>query len=46
MEEAIPEDWQREYCTADEAAEAVNSFFESLNIPDPDRVVLIDDVGM
>ena len=47
MEEATPEDWQREYDTADEAAEAVNSFFESLNIPDPDRVViLIDDVGV
>lgn len=47
MTDAIPIDWEGEYDTADEAAEAANKLFASLNIPDPDRVViLIDDVGV
>lgn len=42
----VPADWKSEYATADEAAEAVNKLFASLNISNPDRVVIIvDDVG-
>lgn len=42
----VPADWKSEYDTADEAAEAVNSLYESLNIRDPERlVIIIDDVG-
>lgn len=42
----IPADWKIEYDTADEAAEAANRLFASLNISNPDRVVIIvDDVG-
>lgn len=44
---AFPRDWKTEYDTADEAADAVNSLYESLNIRDPERlVIIIDDVGM
>ena len=43
----VPADWKSEYDTADEAADAVNSLYESLNIRDPERlVIIIDDVGM
>lgn len=43
----VPADWKSEYDTVDEAAEAVNRFFSSLNIAAPDRIViLIDDVGV
>lgn len=43
----VPADWKSEYDTADEAAEAVNKLFASLNISNPDRVVIIvDDVGV
>lgn len=43
---AIPADWISEYDTADEAAEAVDRFFQSLNISDPNRVVIIiDDIA-
>lgn len=46
MTDAIPVDWEGEYDTADEAAEAANKLFASLNISNPDRVVIIvDDVG-
>ena len=46
MKGVIPADWESEYDTADEAAEAVNNLFASLNISNPDRVVIIvDDVG-
>lgn len=46
MDDAIPADWVSEYGTADEAAEAVNNLFASLNISNPNRVVIIvDDVG-
>lgn len=42
----IPADWKIEHDTADEAAEAANRLFASLNISNPDRVVIIvDDVG-
>lgn len=42
----IPTGWKSEYDTADEAAEAANKLFASLNISNPDRVVIIvDDVG-
>lgn len=42
----VPADWKSEYDTADEAAEAANKLFASLNISNPDRVVIIvDDVG-
>lgn len=43
---AIPRDWQTEYDTSEEAVEAVNGLYESLDIKDPERlVILIDDVG-
>lgn len=42
----IPADWEGEYDTADEAAEAANRLFASLNISNPDRVaIIVDDVG-
>lgn len=41
----IPEEWKNEFSTADEATEAVNNLFESLNISDPERlVIIVDDV--
>lgn len=47
MDTLIPADWVSEYDTADEAAEAVNKLFETLDIKDPNRVVmLIDRVGV
>lgn len=46
MADAIPADWVSEYDTADEAAEAVNRLFHSLNISDPNRtVIIIEDIG-
>ncbi len=43
----VPEDWKSEYDTAEEAADAVNNLFASLNISNPNRVVIIiDDVGV
>lgn len=42
----VPKEWENEYSTADEATEAVNNLFESLNISDPERlVIIVDDVG-
>lgn len=38
-----PADWKTEYGTADEAAEAVNNLFASLNISNPNRAVIIVD---
>lgn len=43
----IPPDWKREYDTAEEAVEAVDHFYTTLDIADQDRIVLlIDDVGV
>ena len=43
---AIPRDWQTRYDTSEEAAKAVNDLCESLDIKDPERlVILIEDVG-
>lgn len=43
----VPEGWKSEYDTADEAADAMNRFFASLNIAAQNRVViLVDDVGV
>lgn len=40
-------DWISEYNTAEEATEAVEQLYESLNVSDPERlVILIDDVGV
>lgn len=45
MEGAIPADWVMEYDTADEAAEAVDRLFQTLNISSPERlVIIVDDV--
>ena len=42
----VPADWKSDYNTADEATEAAHRLFASLNISNPDRVVIIvDDVG-
>lgn len=47
MDTLIPADWVREYNTAAEAADAVNKLFETFDIKEPNRVVvLIDDVGV
>ena len=46
MDDAIPADWVSEYGTADEAAEAVNNLFASLNISNSDRVVIIMNYGL
>ena len=44
---AIPRDWVDQYNTAEEATEAVAQLYESLNVSDPERlVILIDDVGV
>lgn len=44
---AIPRDWIDQYDTAEEATEAVGQLYESLNVSDPERlVILIDDVGV
>ena len=43
MEGVIPADWVREYDTADEAAEAVERLFDTLNISDPERLLIIID---
>lgn len=46
MDDVIPADWTSEYDTADEAAEAVDRLFQSLDISDPNRVVIIiDDIA-
>lgn len=40
-------DWISEYDTAEEAAEAIEQLYESLNVSDSERlVILIDDVGV
>lgn len=45
MDDAIPADWVSEYDTADEAAEAVDRLFQTLDISKPDRtVIIIDDM--
>lgn len=45
MKNVIPEDWICEYDTADEAAEAVEKLFETLNISNPERLtIIIDDL--
>lgn len=47
ISDAIPENWKSEYDTADEAAEAVDRLCASLNISNPERlVILIDDMGV
>lgn len=43
MEGVIRSDWIREYDTIEEAVEAVDTLFQSLNIGDPDRLVLLVD---
>lgn len=40
-------DWISEYDTAEEATEAIEQLYESLNVSDSERlVILIDDVGV
>lgn len=41
-----PADWKTEYDTPCEASEAANTLFSSLNISDPEcLVIIVDDVG-
>ena len=44
MEGILPSDWISEYNTADEAAEAVQRLFDTLDIGNDNPVIIIDDI--
>lgn len=45
MDDATPDDWPREYDSADEAQQAVNALFRSLGLHERDTLVFTMDYG-